>query len=166
MTSDVSISSMDGPDSPPAPLEADATSVEKPSTSSASEDSEQFAERSLYCLVMVNSETGDAVRPVTDEEAEEIARSLTVSGQRSKAPQGVLTSATPTSRQNSTPRPKPGGPCNNCGVMGKFRISLRESTESSISMSQLRRERVPLWRRRWVLLKPTSSSICIALHSP
>ena len=126
MTSDVSISSLDGPDSPPAPLEADATSVEKPSTSSASEASEQFAERSLYCLALVNSETGDAVRPVTDEEAEEIARTLSSFGQRSKANQGMLTSAsaTPTSRQNSTPRPKPGGPCNNCGVMGKSRVAL------------------------------------------
>ena len=95
--------------------------VDKPSTSSGSERSEQFAERSLYCLALVNSETGDAVRVVTDEEAEEVARALAGVGNRSKA-QGnaTLASATPTSRQNSVARPKPGGPCDNCGVLGKL----------------------------------------------
>lgn len=94
--------------------------ADKPSTSSGSEHSEQFAERSLYCLALVNSETGDAVRAVTDEEAEEVARALAGVGNRSKA-QGnaTLASATPTSRQGSVARPKPGGPCNNCGVLGK-----------------------------------------------
>ncbi|KAL3134845.1 hypothetical protein ABBQ32_007813 [Trebouxia sp. C0010 RCD-2024] len=94
------------------------TCVDKPSTSSGSEHSEQFAERSLYCLALVNSETGDAVRVVTDEEAEEVARALAVVGNRSKA-QGNATSAsaTPTSRQNSVARHKPGGPCDNCGVL-------------------------------------------------
>lgn len=95
--------------------------VDKPSTSSGSEHSEQFAERSLYCLALVNSETGDAVRVVTDEEAEEVARALAGVRNRSKA-QGnaTLASATPTSRQNSVARPKPGGPCDNCGVMGRY----------------------------------------------
>lgn len=93
--------------------------VDKPSTSSGSEHSEQFAERSLYRLALVNSETGDAVRPVTDEEAEEVARALAGVANRSKG-QGnaTLASATPTSRQISVARPKPGGPCDNCGVLG------------------------------------------------
>lgn len=101
------------------------TCVDKPSTSSGSEHSEQFAERSLYCLALVNSETGDAVRVVTDEEAEEVARALAVVGNRSKA-QGNATSAsaTPTSRQNSVARHKPGGPCDNCGVLGMSCYSL------------------------------------------
>ena len=94
--------------------------VDKPSTSSGSEHSEQFAERSLYCLALVNSETGDAVRVVTDEEAEEVARALAGVGNRSKAQGNAsLASATPTSRQNSVARPKPGGPCDNCGVLGR-----------------------------------------------
>ena len=93
--------------------------VDKPSTSSGSEHSEQFAERSLYCLALVNSETGDAVRAVTDEEAEEVARALAGVGNRSKAQaNATLASATPTSRQGSVARPKPGGPCDNCGVLG------------------------------------------------
>lgn len=101
-------------------VELDISCVDKPSTSSGSEHSEQFAERSLYCLAFVDSETGDAVRPATDEEAEEVARALSTAENRSK-PQANATSAgaTPTtSRQNSVSRPKPGGPCNNCGVVG------------------------------------------------
>ena len=93
--------------------------VDRPSTSSGSEHSLQFAERSLYCLALVNSETGDAVRAVTDEEAEEVARALAGVGKRSKAQaNATLASATPTSRQGSVARPKPGGPCDNCGVLG------------------------------------------------
>ena len=100
-------------------VELDTSCVDKPSTSSGSEHSEQFAERSLYCLAFVDSETGDAVRPATDEEAEEVARALSTAENRSK-PQANATSAgaTPSSRQNSVSRPKPGGPCNNCGVVG------------------------------------------------
>lgn len=128
MTSEASLSCQEGPESPPAPVERASSSVDKPSTSN-SDCSEQFAERSLYCLALVNSETGDALRPVTDEEAEEIARALTSGSQRTKAGQVTATSAgaTPTSRQNSAPRPKPGGPCDNCGVLGELRPSCKVS---------------------------------------
>lgn len=96
------------------------STAEKPSAStSGSEHSEQFAERSLYCLALVDSETGHAVRPVTDEEAAELARALSAPANRPKAQANATSaSATPTSRQNSVSRPKPGGPCDNCGVMG------------------------------------------------
>ena len=119
MLSDASISSQDDITSASDCAQDDTSCVDKPSTSTGSEHSEQFAERSLYCLALVNSETGDAVRVVTDEEAEEVARALAAAGNRTKA-QGNATSAsaTPTSRQNSVARPKPGGPCDNCGVLG------------------------------------------------
>lgn len=119
MSFETSMSSDEAISSASEGCEQNTSCAEKPSTSSGSEHSEQFAERSLYCLALVNSETGDAVRPVTDEEAEEVARALTTAENRTK-PQANATSAsvTPTSRQNSVSRPKPGGPCNNCGVMG------------------------------------------------
>ena len=119
MSSETSMSSQESLSTATECVKADISCIDKPSTSSGSEHSEQFAERSLYCLALVNSETGDAVRPVTDEEAQELARALSTAENRSKA-QGNATSAsaTPTSRQNSVSRPKPGGPCNNCGVAG------------------------------------------------
>lgn len=120
MFSETSISSQEDVSTVSETARLDTGCVDKPSTSSGSEHSEQFAERSLYCLALVNSETGDAVRVVTDEEAEEVARALATAGNRSK-PQAIATSAgaSPTSRQNSVARPKPGGPCDNCGVLGK-----------------------------------------------
>ena len=119
MFSETSISSQEELSTVSELAHVDHGGVDKPSTSSGSEHSEQFAERSLYCLALVNSETGDAVRVVTDEEAEEVARALAAAGNRTKA-QGIATSAgaSPTNRQNSVARPKPGGPCDNCGVLG------------------------------------------------
>ena len=119
MSSETSMSSQEEISTASERVELDTSCVDKPSTSSGSEHSEQFAERSLYCLAFVDSETGDAVRPATDEEAEEVARALSTAENRSK-PQANATSAgaTPSSRQNSVSRPKPGGPCNNCGVVG------------------------------------------------
>ncbi|DBA89974.1 TPA: hypothetical protein ACH3X2_004349 [Trebouxia sp. C0005] len=117
MSSETSMSSQEEISTASERVEMDTSCVDKPSTSSGSEHSEQFAERSLYCLAFVDSKTGDAVRPATDEEAEEVARALSTAENRSK-PQANATSAgaTPT-RQNSVSRPKPGGPCNNCGVV-------------------------------------------------
>lgn len=125
MSSETSMSSQEEPSTASEQVECDTSCVEKPSTSSGSEHSEQFAERSLYCLALINSETGDAVRPVTDEEAEEVARALSTAENRSKAQTNAASAgATPTSRQNSVSRPKPGGPCNNCGVAGLLRSIL------------------------------------------
>ena len=119
MSSETSMSSDEAISTASEGGEPNSSFAEKPSTSSGSEHSEQFAERSLYCLALVNSETGDAVRPVTDEEAEEVARALSIADNRSKPlANATSASATPTSRQNSVSRPKPGGPCNKCGVMG------------------------------------------------
>ena len=120
MSSETSMSSQEGASTISQCVEADTGCVEKPSTSSGSEHSEQFAERSLYCLAFVDSETGDAVRPVTDEEAQEVARALSTTENLSKAQANATSAAaTPTSRQNSVSRHKPGGPCNNCGVVGE-----------------------------------------------
>jgi len=59
-----------------------------------------------------------AVRPATDEEAEEVARALSTAENRSKHQANATSAGATPSRQNSVSRPKPGGPCNNCGVVG------------------------------------------------
>ena len=139
MSSETSMSSDEAISTASEGGEQNTSCAEKPSTSSGSEHSEQFAERSLYCLALVNSETGDAVRPVTDEEAEELARALSTAENRTK-PQANATSAsaTPTSRQNSMSRPKPGGPCNNCGVMGTCYFSSTHVT-APVSVAHVHR---------------------------
>ncbi len=118
MSSETSMSSQEEISTASECVELDTSCVDKPSTSSGSEHSEQFAERSLYCLAFVDSETGDAVRPATDEEAEEVARALSTAENRSKHQANATSAGATPSRQNSVSRPKPGGPCNNCGVVG------------------------------------------------
>jgi len=80
--------------------------------------------RSLYCLVLVDEETGQPRRVATEMEAELVARSLHKDASNSSLPclRAVSESVSASSESDSeTPRyvghlAKHGGPCQHCGT--------------------------------------------------
>jgi len=97
---------------------------ESDSTFSGAISSASIDARSLYCLVLVDEETGQPQRVATELEAELVARSLHKDATNSSLPclRAVSESVSASSDSDSgTPRyvghlAKHGGPCQHCGT--------------------------------------------------